>query len=63
MPTDDLPLPEELEGSFVGRGFNYFSEDAVLHGFPAHDVDVLTAAVVIDVVEAVRIGKPGFVHS
>jgi hypothetical protein len=33
------------------------------HGFFAHQIDIFAAAVVVDMVEAVRVGEPCFVHS
>ena len=43
--------------------FDYFSESGVVHGFLAHDGDVFAGAVVVDVVEAVRVGEAGLEHA
>ena len=46
----------------MGDGSHNFSKKLALHGFSAHEVDVFAAAVVVDVVESVRVGEACFVH-
>jgi hypothetical protein len=41
---------------------NHSAKDLIFHGFPAHDVDIFAATVVIDVVQAVRVGESCFIH-
>lgn len=37
-------------------------EDLVPHGISAHEIDVLAAAIVIDMVESMRVGESGLEH-
>ena len=43
--------------------FGYFSEGFLLHGFRAHGVDIFAGAIVIDMIEPVRVCEAGFVHA
>jgi len=47
----------------MSLGLDNLSKDSICHSFPTHQVDIFTTAIIIDVVEAMRIGKSGFVHS
>lgn len=39
------------------------AEDRAVHGLFAHQIDIFTAAVVVDVIETVRVREPCFIHS
>ena len=47
----------------MGDSFGYFSEQIILHVLLAHEVYVFAGAVVIDMVEAMRVCEPSFGHS
>ena len=47
----------------MGGSLDDLSEDLAAHGLVAHGVDVLAAAVVVEVVEAMRIGEASPEHS
>ena len=62
--ADDLPVFEELEYALVSDSSDYFAEERLgCHGFPAHQVDIFAGAVVVDVVQSVRVGEPCLVHA
>ena len=46
----------------MGDGFDDFADDPVVHGFLAHEIYILAAAVVVAVVKSVGVGKAGFIH-
>jgi hypothetical protein len=41
---------------------NYAPEYLILHGFPAHDIDIFTTAIIIDMIEAMWVGKSCLAH-
>jgi len=57
-----LKRGEELEAALVAHCLDDSPEDFALHGLPTHEIDILAAAVVVDVVEAVRVGEPSLEH-
>ena len=46
----------------MGDSFDDLADGAVVHGLLAHEVDILAAAVVVEVVKSVGVGESGFVH-
>lgn len=57
-----LAFLKELEAALVAHCLDDSPEDFALHGLPTHEIDILAAAVVVDVVEAVRVGEPSLEH-
>ena len=46
----------------MGDSFDDFTDGPVVHGFLAHEIYIFTAAIVVEVVKSVGVGKAGFVH-
>ena len=47
----------------MGGCFGNFSEGFLLHGFRAHGVDIFAGAIVVDMIESVRVGEASFGHA
>ena len=47
----------------MGGRFDNFPDDSMVHGLFAHKINVLAAAIVVNVVKSMWIGKASFVHS
>lgn len=61
--TEYLSILEKLESAFMGCCFHYFAKCCIIHSLLAHQINIFTAAVVVDMIKTVRICKPSFIHA